>query len=519
MAIGDGIRARRLAERAYERYVADGWAAAEAEVAAAPARLAHEAWAQLGVALENGERRDDARRALQRSRTLAPQRTDTLLFLADMERDAGNTDVAIDHYRALLAAAPGAAAQAIDLARLLTAQGAYPEIVDVLRPFSGHVSVELRLLLARALFETARHAEVIDVTGQIVKDAERELGGFLAGNLRSELVAHMRDATQLHDDSFATLRGREQVVEADVHQGRLVGNSGTNYRLLGQARMATPPAWTPDTLLRDPDGTAAFGNALMREGDRSRGLCHLGAAALRLHKVSHARDLFEQARALNDDNFAAFLGIGAAIDLDQTRAVARLERLPEVPATVPPEMTDVVSDWSVLTASERTVVHAALAPLARQLPAVVAAGAVARVLPIDARLVDLPSFRRETGERLKDGRCLDAINGAATAELCASKVEELLLFSGERGWVFAHELAHLVHFHLPQRLCDELDALFDELDAQEFLLTSYQTRNVAEFFAVAYEDYLCLHYELPSTREAGFDEMEPVFAFIDRLTF
>jgi hypothetical protein len=282
--------------------------------------------------------------------------------------------------------------------------------------------------------------------------------------------------------------------------------------------MATPPPWTPDTLLRDPDGTTAFGKALIAEGDRSRGLCHLGTAALRLHKLSDARDLFEQARALNEDNFAAFLGIGAVIDLDQTHATARLKRLPEVPAMVPPEMTEVVSDWPVLTSSERITVHSALAPIARQLPAVVAAGAIARVLPIDARLVDLPSFRRGAGDRLEDERCLDAITGAATAKLCASKVEELLLFSGERGWVFAHELAHLVHFHLPQAMCDELDALFDEIDAQEFVLTTYQTRNVAEFFAVAYEDYLCNLYSLPSAREAGFDQMEPVFAFIDRLT-
>jgi tetratricopeptide (TPR) repeat protein len=518
MALGDGIRARRLADRAYERYVAHGWAAAEAEVATAPARLAPEAWAQLGVTLENAERRDDARRALQRSRALAPERTDTLLFLADMERDAGNADAAIDQYRALLAAAPGAAMAALDLARLLAVRGAQPEVVEVLRPFSGHVSVELRVLLAGALFETARHAEVIDVTGRIVKDTERDLGGYLAGNLRSELVGYMRDAIQLHDDSFAALHGREQVIKADVHRGRLVANSGANYRLLGEARMSTPPPWTPDTLLRDPDGTAAFGKALMAEGDRSRGLCHLGAAALRLHKLSQARDLFEQARVLNEDNFAAFLGIGAAIDLDQTHALARLEWLPELPAIVPPEMTEVVSDWPVLTSRERIVVHAALAPVARQLPAVVAAGAVARVLPIDARLVDLPAFHRGAGDRLEDERCLDAITGAATAKMCASKVEELLLFSGERGWVFAHELAHLVHFHLPRSMCEELDALFDRIEAQDFVLTNYQTRNVAEFFAVAYEDYLCNHYALPSAREAGFDQMEPVFAFIDRLT-
>jgi hypothetical protein len=60
--------------------------------------------------------------------------------------------------------------------------------------------------------------------------------------------------------------------------------------------------------------------------------------------------------------------------------------------------------------------------------------------------------------------------------------------------------------------------MFEEIDAQEFVLTNYQTRNVAEFFAVAYEDYLCDLYALPSAREGGLEHLEPVFAFIDQLS-
>src|SRR6185369_11382322 len=139
---------------------------------------------------------------------------------------------------------------------------------------------------------------------------------------------------------------------------------------------------------------------------------------------------------------------------DKTRAPARLARLPELPAALPLEATRVVSDWPALTSDERLIAHAALMPFAPQLRAVAAAGAIARVLPIDARLVDLPEFSDGTGERLEDQRCLDAITGAATTKLCASKIEELPIFSGEQGWVFAHELAHLVHRHLPRALCD-----------------------------------------------------------------
>jgi tetratricopeptide (TPR) repeat protein len=518
VALGDGFRARRLVERAQDKYAAGGWAAAEAEIAAAPERLAAEAWAQLGVALENDDQRADARRALQRARALAPDRTDTLLFLAELERDDGDTEAAIAHYRALLAAAPGAATQALDLARLLAGSDAAHEIPDVLWPFRSHVSVELRMLLARALFAAERHADVLEVVTPLIKNVRLELGSLTLRDHRADLIDRLTEATHLHDDSYAILHGQEQVIEADVHRTTLLANSGANYRLLGEARMTAAPPWTPDPVLRDVDATAAFGQALIAGGEPSRGLCHLGVAALRRHKISEARKLFEKARDADESNFAAFLGIGAAIDHDQFAPAGRLRQLPDVAPSLPQALAQVLADWPALTPGERVVVHAAAAPLAGPLAAVAAGGGMARVLPIDARLVDLPEFGDHGGVRLDDSRCLDAITGAATSKLCASKVEELLVFAGERGWVFAHELAHLAHFHMTDAQCDELDELFDELAESDFVLTAYQSRNVAEFFAVAYEDYLCSLYDLPSAREAGFEYLSPVFAFIEQLT-
>ena len=441
-----------------------------AEIVAGPDRLAPEAWALLGVALENSERTDDARRALQESRALAPDRTDTLLFLAELERDAGNTDAAIGHYRALLAAAPGAAQQALDLGRLLAAGDAYQEVVDLLLPFRGHVSVELRLMLARALFETERHAEVVGVTGPLVRDAELELRGtFMTGEHRGELIAHMREATELHDDSFATLHGRERVIEADVHRGRLVANSGANYRLLGEARMAIAPAWTPDTALRDVDGTVLFGQALIAGGEGSRGLCHLGVAALRRHNSSQARDLFEKARDLDDDNFAAFLGIGAAIDHDKSGALARIARLPEAPGSLSPALAAVLVDWPVLTPGRtRLGVRGGRAPRA---PAPGDRnGWGNRPRPADRR----PSvpISRSSATAVANVSKTSAVWTPSPAPRCPRcalrRSRSSSSLSGERGWVFGHELAHLVHFHLPDERCDELEALFEEIDAQEF---------------------------------------------------
>jgi len=148
VAIGDGIRARGLALRAFDAYGDKGWEGAAKTIAAATARLAPGAWAELGVALENAGRHDDARRALALSRELAPERVDTLLFLADLERDAGDAAAAIRHYRQLMALRPHAAAQALDLARLLEGEGAHEEIVALLARFHAHPSLELRLLLA-----------------------------------------------------------------------------------------------------------------------------------------------------------------------------------------------------------------------------------------------------------------------------------------------------------------------------------------------------------------------------------
>lgn len=516
--LGDGIRARSVAQRAFELYTDLGWDAAEARIAAAPARLAAEAWAHFGVALENDERTYDARRALTRSRELAPDRTDTLLFLADLERDDGNVEAAIEHYRAVLAAAPGAVVQALDLARLLGEREAHEEIVQALSPFRSNISIELRVRLARALFATDRYDAVVDITSAVLQDGRRELGGLMPRNQRVDLAGHLNEATHLHDDAYALLHGREKVIEAHVHHGSLDARSGANFRLLGEARMSEAPPWTPDTALRDLDGTVAFGEALVAKGEKSRGLCHLGVAALRRHRASEARDRFEAARALDDRNFAAYLGIGAAIDHDKFRAPQRIERLPVPPQSLPSQVAPVLVDWPLLTQAEQTCVHAAVGPLAAQFPAVAAAGGIARVLPIDARLVDLPEFADDAGVRLDDSRCLDAITGASSPRLCASKIEEILNFSGEIGWVFAHELAHLVHFHLSEDRCAELDELFEELSASEFVLTTYQTRNTAEFFAVAYEDYLANLYTLPSAREGGFEYLEGVFSFIDELT-
>jgi hypothetical protein len=156
----------------------------------------------------------------------------------------------------------------------------------------------------------------------------------------------------------------------------------------------------------------------------------------------------------------------------------------------------------VLTPHEQRVVLAAARPLASLLPVIAEAGGRARILPIDARLTDLPEMQAHADERYEDHRCLAAITGAANARICASKIEDLLYVMGERDSVFAHELAHLAHHHAPERVRRRIDELYERAAAEEHVITAYQTTNAAEFFAVAYTDYLAHLYDLPSQREA-----------------
>jgi hypothetical protein len=157
-------------------------------------------------------------------------------------------------------------------------------------------------------------------------------------------------------------------------------------------------------------------------------------------------------------------------------------------------------DWAALTAAERKVVALTVSPVAGAVPRILAAGAFVRVLPIDARLTDLPEMAGSPDERTEDHRCLEAITGAATAQVSASKIEDLLCLTGERDSVFAHELAHLVHFHLSERQQQQIDELYERALDHEHIATDYQTTNPAEFFAVAYTDFIAHEHDLPSRR-------------------
>jgi hypothetical protein len=89
---------------------------------------------------------------------------------------------------------------------------------------------------------------------------------------------------------------------------------------------------------------------------------------------------------------------------------------------------------------------------------------------------------------------------------------------GERDSVFAHELAHLALFHAPPEVRADIEQLFERALAAEHVITTYQTSNVDEFFAVAYTDYVAHRYKLRSMRELDEEGVvEEVFQLVERL--
>jgi tetratricopeptide (TPR) repeat protein len=497
MAVFAAFRARRLARRAQEHFGREGFDAAAAILDGAKG-LAAVAWAHFAVNLYNREHKQDAERAIRRALVLEPGRGDALIFLAELLAETGRAADAAETYRNVLRRFPRAAPQALALAKLLLADNDVAGARDLLAPFADH-SYEILMLLAKTHYALAEHEAVVALLGPTMERMRADLKqGMFGAVAHRDLYGEYQEASQLYGDSYAALHGREKVIESPGVRADLDPRSASNYRLLGEARMADAPPWKPDTRLRSVEEEVVFGRGLIDAGETSRGLCHLGVAQLRGGRVEQARKFFDDARDADDDNFAAYLGLAACLDVAAARAFRRLKDLPDLS---PPALIErVIIDWPALTPEERKVVALVVAPVAGVLERIVAAGAIVRLLPIDARLTDLPGMETPPHERAEDHRCLEAITGAATSSICASKIEELLCLTGERDSVFAHELAHLVHFHLPEPHQQQIDELFERALDHEHVATDYQTTNSAEFFAVAYTDFIAHEYGLPSRR-------------------
>ena len=90
-----------------------------------------------------------------------------------------------------------------------------------------------------------------------------------------------------------------------------------------------------------------------------------------------------------------------------------------------------------------------------------------------------------------------------------AKIEELLDIYGDHPWVFAHELAHLVYFHLDDDKAAPFVALFERAKKVGYANTQYALKNDDELFAVSYTEFLARRHgsrKEPIEDDAGIQQ-------------
>jgi len=295
------------------------------------------------------------------------------------------------------------------------------------------------------------------------------------------------EAQQMRESLLDDVVPQEERIRDAARQGRLDPNAGVNYRLLGQAGMVDSVRVAESLELLHPDQALERFRESADRGDR-HALVRTGEALLRLGDLDGARATFARLRDEHAGFFPGDLGYGAVLTVDKQRCLARIQRLPE--PRLDPRWEQVVPDWDELTDLERRVVAASVRPLSHALPGLCAAGAQIHLLPVDVRPVDHPLLAELDGERHHDDRAYAGIGGLASSSgIAVARIEDLLNV-GEGGWVFAHELAHLAFWALPQADQAAFVELYEAARQAEWVWTAYQASNVDEFFACSFEDLL-----------------------------
>lgn len=453
------------------------------------------AYGSLALAYYQDEQLDAARDALGRALAIAPDDVDLHQLEATLAIEEGRTEDAIAAQTRVVAASPKDPEAAAALAELLLAAERIDEAIALLTPRRGQdPATDHRL--AEALYVGGDAAAALELLGHVCAHFDAQLKQLGAADWH-ELKSRADEAERLRDDVYAQLHGREATIELAAKAGKLDARAGINYRLLG-ARLAATSERVAEVLeLEDPDATEARARRLLDGApDDPAGLSLLGIAQLRRGAAAAARRSFESACEADGSYFPAFLGLGAAMDHETHDLHRRTGRFAAPPRS--PELAAIVPDLRALTDAERRIVWASVQPIARLLPALAGAGVTLRILPLDVRATDIGLFADIAGEREDDDqRSYDAISGLATHGGAVAKIEELLDVVSETGWTFAHELAHLAFFHMPDDLAAPIHDLYDQALEIGYAHTDYAQSNPDEFFACSYADWLRLRHDLP----------------------
>ncbi|MCA9577943.1 MAG: hypothetical protein R3B40_19740 [Polyangiales bacterium] len=445
---------------------------------------------------------------------VGPETEESLMMADDVYAELGDLERCVSICEQLVVLTDEAVPHVVRFASRLVAVGSAADALEVLdMPGMKKAHwVDTAAVRAEALAALERPEEAITLLAALMAHDDRVMRSSLdrfewqAAHDRAERVG------PLHDALVAETRGAEQVVVAAMRAGRLHPRAAVNFRLLAESLMVES-AYVPEQVaVEDPHTTLTAGY-----DDRDPwSVARFGAAKLRTGAVAEANRLFERCRELDGRCFAAYRGLAAVGSVRVTRTFDKIHTLPD--PCVPHGIEEVVVDWPRLTEVERRIVAASVHPLRGVLPALREEGATFRFLPIDVRTVDLPEFAELTSATFEDHRNFAALGGVASSHerLATSRVEDLLGFADDGGLVFAHEFAHLAYFCLPE------DNTFADMHAVAInaphVGTSYELSNEDEFFAGAYESYLCQVWGLSNRRmEDDLGVYATAFASFDDL--
>jgi hypothetical protein len=433
----------------------------------------------------------------------------------DLSWRAERLDLVARICRGVLKDQPGHVPAADHLIRCLLAQGEHSRAQRLLERASRSEPV-FQLLRAELFLAN----DEIDEAAALVRQVSARAEGKMQEGIFEGSDGYWRNiferSERLRTSMLHAIEGREAVLRDAARSGKLLPNSGVNHTLVGQAAMASSPRIASRLTLAHPTQAAAHALGVLAEQPTDRlARVRLAEAALRTGKLAEAEAGFRSLVHEDASYFPGQLGLGAVLLQRQTHSVALVRALPEV--ALDPRWLQVIVDWEVLLPDERKVVACSAAPLAKALPGLLASGSTIRLLPIEVRPVDLPETGHLEGHVSDDGRNLNGIGGfALRAGTAVARIEGLCAIG--HGWVFAHELAHLAFFALPEVEQQAFEALFEQGRQMEWAWMEYQRSNVDEFFAVTYEQRLLRTHGGQAAGPEGSELLALVHLFLDDLS-
>ena len=405
----------------------------------------------------------------------------------------GRIEEAMATLRVAVEVAPKDPRWRASLAQHLADHGDGDEALDLLDEAPAPDSL-LYVARAHVLVELGEYAMAGELLDVLIPRLEAGLRGAFEGEWR-QIKELFDQACALQEEVSAARGGREASVLQAAARGKLRKEAAVNYTLIGAALMARGRVSPAEVRLRPPvDEDAAWARVDANPRD-VRALCHLGITLLRLEEPAQARDRFREAHDLDTTWFPAALGLGAAMRFVDRGVLAGLRDLPEEGALgAIPGLKQLVPDWDALTPSERRVVQASAWPLRSVVSTLAEAGATFRILPLDVRPSDLRELSDLPGIEPHE-RTPDAAAGLARPEIAVARIEDLLDTVTDHSWVFAHELAHLALWAMPEESQRDVIRLWHAVQEMPWVVGNYQASDPHEFFAVGYEGWLRRRYK------------------------